>query len=274
MICNLLKKIKHTQGSDCAWFNDLIFNKGDMMNKDLPLIDIFKDNPSIVAKNRRATLEEYSQSGKIFVPIETIVLHNYEKAILCAFQTLSTNQIETLVENILKENKEFKQWRNCMPSKIPNALSKYQNSYRKCDFQKVDEEINNIGYKLSAGQQLIHGGLWSDLSAKTPTNRPLSTTFCPKVAIVETLHFGKAYDNNRIDIIILTVVNPNTNVYVFNQSRGGLKHEKEVLFASGATLTKKNEIQIEEKYLVHKYDTNLGELKKTVPVYIIEADIS
>lgn len=237
------------------------------MNKNLPLIDIFENSPTII-------FEEFSQSEEESELEKSIKLENYHQAILCAFETPHTNQIETLVKNILKKNKEFEQWRNCMPPKIPDALSKYQKSYKKCNFQKVDEEINNIGYKLSAGQQLIHGGLWSDLSAKTPTNRPLSTTFCPKVAINETLHRGKAYDNNRIDIIILTVVNPNTNVYVFNQSRGKLKHEKEVLFASGATLTKKNEIKIEEKYLVHKYDKNLGELEKTVPVYIIEANIS
>lgn len=245
-----------------------------MMNKNLPLIDIFKDNPSIVTKTRMATPEEFAQSSKMLVPVEICMLQNYHQAILCAFKTLSTNQIETLVENILKENKEFKQWRSCMPSRIPDALSKYQKSYGKCDFKTVDEEINNIGYKLSEGQQLIHGGLWRDLSAKIPTDRPLSTTFCPKVAITETFHCGKAYDNGRIDIIILTVVNPNTNVYIFNQGRSSLGHEREVLFASGATLTKKNEIQIEEKYLVHKYDKNLGELEKTVPVYIIEADIS
>lgn len=238
-----------------------------MMNKNLPLIDIFENSPTII-------FEEFSQSEEESELEKSIKLENYHQAILCAFETLHTNQMETLVENILKENEEFKQWRNCMPSKIPDALSKYKNSYRKCDFQKVDEEINNIGYKLSEGQQLIHGGLWRDLSAKIPTDRPLSTTFCPKVAITETFHCGKAYDNGRIDIIILTVVNPNTNVYVFNQSRGKLKHEKEVLFASGATLTKKHEIQIEEKYLVCKYDTSLGKLKKTVPVYIIEADIS
>lgn len=245
-----------------------------MMNKNLPIIDIFEGKPFIVTKDRPATPEEYLQSGKMFVPVKICMLQNYHPAILCAFETLHTNQMATLVENILKENKEFKQWRSCMPSRIPDALSKYQKSYGKCDFKTVDKEINNIGYKLSEGQQLIHGGLWCDLSAQIPTDRPLSTTFCPKVAISETLHNGKAYDNDRIDIIILTVVNPNTNVYVFNQGRSSLGHEREVLFASGAILTKKNEIQIEEKYLVYKYDTNLGELKKTVPVYIIEADIS
>lgn len=240
------------------------------MSKNLPLIDIFTSNTPITIQDKMETTQESLQSKA------NSTLKDYQQAILYTLETFSTREMEIFITDALKvKQQEFKQWRNCMPSKIPDALSKYKNSYRKCDFQKVDEEINNIGYKLSEEQQLIHGGLWSDLSAKTPTNRPLSTTFCPKVAIVETLHHGKAYDNNRIDIIILTVVNPNTNVYVFNQSRGKLKHEKEVLFASGATLTKKNEIQIEEKYLVYKYDKNLGKRKKkTVPVYIIEADIS
>lgn len=245
-----------------------------MMNKNLPIIDIFEGKPFIVTKDRPATPEEYLQSGKMFVPVEICMLQNYHQAILCASETLHTNQIETLVENILKENKEFKQWRSCMPPQTPKALSEYQQSYRNCNFQKVDEEINSIGYKLSAGQQLIHGGLWSDLSEKTATDRPLSTTFCPQVAISETLHNGKAYDNDRIDIIILTVVNPNTNVYVFNQSQGKFKHEREVLFASGATLTKVNEIQIKKEFVVAKYDHRSREYKKLVPVYIVEVNIS
>lgn len=253
----------------------LIFNfiKGDFMSKNLPLIDIFKDNP-IIIKSGIATPEDFSQSGERFVPVETFELQNYHQAILCAFKTQSTNQIETLVENILKENKEFKQWRSCMPSRIPDALSKYQKSYGKCNFKTVDEEINNIGYKLSEGQQLIHGGLWRDLSAKTPTDRPLSTTFCPKVAIAETLHCGKAYDNGRIDIIILTVVNPNTNVYVFNQGRSSLGHEREVLFASGAKLTKVKEHFIRQTSAYKWNDQSMDTIKKEVPIYVLEVDIS
>lgn len=239
------------------------------MSKNLPLIDIFTSNAPITIQDKMETTQESPQSKA------NSTLKDYQQAILYALETFSTREMEIFITDALKiKQQEFKQWHSCMPPLTPQALSEYKNSYRKCDFPKVDEETNNIGYKLSKGQRLIHGGLWRDLSAKIPTDRPLSTTFCPQVAITETFHCGKAYDNDRIDIIILTVINPKTNVYVFNQSQGKPKHEREVLFASGATLTKKNEIQIEEKYLVYKYDTNLGELKKTVPVYIIEADIS
>lgn len=74
--------------------------------------------------------------------------------------------------------------------------------------------------------------------------------------------------------MVLRVLSPRTNVYVFKQKGTDKGHEKEVVFASGAKLTK-----VKEHYITHrtayKSDNNSQQLlEKLVPIYVLEVNIS
>ena len=140
------------------------------------------------------------------------------------------NIVESYVNDWLKNDATISLWRKSMPSVVPHELAKYQSG----NFNPyiVDSEIKTIGAVLTPGQVLFHGGNLPE--GILP--RQLSTTFCPNVAISEALHKGKADAIGQVNIYVITVNASNTCVYVYNQSKGKLSHEKEVLFASGAFL--------------------------------------
>lgn len=172
------------------------------------------------------------------------------------------------IDNELKNSREYKIWLDSMPMQIPNSLSSYQQNYPHYNLKSVDDDINRIDHKLSDGQKLIHGGFWFSSDDEIITERPLSATFCPDIALQLARHGGKAYNNDRVDIMLLTVVNPKTNVFVFNMKEGAFGDEKEVLFASGATLKKKSATKI-GTIMVGKEN-----VFKAIPVYLLEVEIS
>ncbi|THD53846.1 hypothetical protein ERD95_05030 [Enterobacteriaceae bacterium ML5] len=168
-------------------------------------------------------------------------------------------------------------WSALMPSVTPPALLQYQQSYANSNLSAVSAEINQIGKMLTDGQYLFHGGLWPTTylpGSKFTTIRPLSTTLCPNVAFNETLHNGKAYDSGRIDILVLKVKDPQTKVFAYDVNGADLGHEQEAIFAEGAVLTLVSVeavgISTAGKCAPGSYQVK----EKTVPVYIIEAEIS
>ena len=168
-------------------------------------------------------------------------------------------------------------WWSAMPHNTPMALSDYQCRYPEYDLLQVDAAINDIGITLSGGQFVFHGGAWP--TARIPgasfiTNRPLSTTLSPNVASAEPLHLGKAYKQGYVDIIVLRVTNPKTNCYVFDKKDSFLGHENEVLFASMAQLKFVREQFIQKTEVTDFIPGSLAAPTKTVPVYLVEAEIS
>lgn len=259
----------------------LVFNfiKGDCMSKNLPLIDIFQ-NKLIMKKYRKATQDEIEQTNNKIdaiikgIPIDPVVIENHLQSAIYMAKVSDDNQLEFSIDEILRNSLDFKNWRNHMPSAIPKSIWNYQNRYPNYNMTEMDGEINKIGCKLSVGQTLVHGGLWYDDFDTIITDRPLSATFCPQVALRNAEWRGKAYDNGRIDIMVLTVVNPYTNVYVFRQKGSQKGHEKEVVFASGATLTKIREHFIRQT-LAYKWDCQaMNTIEKEVPIYVLEVNIS
>ena len=158
-----------------------------------------------------------------------------------------------------------------MPSKTPQALSRYQKSFPNYDPNCVDFEINQIGHCLSEGQTLFHGGIWpGGASTHYKTTLPFSTSFCPQVALRNAEHRGKAYDSSRIDLLVLRATSPKTNVFCFKRSGTNLGHENEVLFASGACLILRNTHLIQGEYPVY----NMRMAAKKIEIYVMEVDVS
>jgi len=158
-----------------------------------------------------------------------------------------------------------------MPPKTPASLSDFQQNYPNYVASKVDAEINEIWYTPSHGQFLFHGGVWPNNSANTLVlSGPFSTSFCPQVALRNAEWKGKAYDDGQIDIFVLRVANPQTNVFAFRRKGTKMGNEKEVLFSSGAKLVLHNRTLIRNDYQVAKAHHST----KQVPVYVIEVEIS
>ncbi len=83
---------------------------------------------------------------------------------------------------------------------------------------------------------------------------------------------GKAYDAGRIDLMVVRVSQPKTKAYAYSRN-GDHGNEKEIVFASGATLTRVRETYVVD-ILAMKAAPSLQIKEKVVPAYVVEVEIS
>lgn len=242
----------------------------------LPLVNIF-NTPYESWTTRVATPEEMMAAFKITGFMNPNI---NDKLILRVTSPLEAamhiagvgadNSLGNYINSALDASDDYISWRHLMPSSTPKELSNYQKFYPKCDFNKVNQEINQYGHILSDGQHLFHGGLWPSGVNKLVTARPLSTTFCPQVALRNAEHNDKAYDSGRIDLFVLSACSPKTKVFNYRRKGTNLGHENEVLFAAGAELILLNQILVSRSYSVSKWGLPI----KNIPIYVLEVAIS
>lgn len=251
----------------------------DLILNNLPLVNVFK-NPYELWDERDQTVDEMIQSGnfhyRVKVKLNSLVTNHLEAA-AHMLSNVVDNQLEQFIKNDLNRSLSYKKMREGMPSQTPKSISDYQNRFQSGGFHNVSSDINNIGKKLSEGQRLFHGGLWPiDLGEKFTTSRPFSTSFCAQIALRNAKWGGKAYDAGEINLFVLRVVTPQTNVFCCRINGTNKGHEAEVLFASGAELTLRSKTLIRSDSKVFKSDGNIagGVVDKEVPAYVIEVDIS
>lgn len=243
---------------------------------NLPSINVF-DPPYEYWSYRDSTSEELQQSlrsgnGLNFRTKDRLIetISNHRDAACHIANVAANNGLESHIEDYLERSLTFQVWREKMPSKTPSCLNKYKNTYPSYDVGQVDDAINSINQKLGDDQYLFHGGLWPTTLSTYVTDRPLSTSFCPQIALRSAEWRGKAYDAGKIELFVLRSVKSITNVFVFRISGTNLSNEKEILFASGATLTVRNRILISNSYSVQKWENK----PKFVPIYVLEVDIT
>ena len=242
----------------------------------LPLVNNFVppyEKWSTRQPTQQENLDCYQKNGH-FLPfvndrLEERVSTSLEAACYMARKG-ADNALESHIDTQLDNSSEYKFWRQCMPSKTPDAIRKFQQEYPKYDRYEVDSEINKNANLLSEGQFLFHGGLWPSSSSHIKLNKPFSTSFCPQVALRNAEFRGKAYDAGQIDLFVIRVKNPKTNVFAYKRKGTRMGNEKEILFASGAEMTLQNRRLIRNDYLVGKWNFP----DKVVPIYVIEVDIS
>lgn len=261
----------------------------------LPLVDLIKDGLSfykevpILSENNMHHIEglDIYFLKKIYKNLKTrkeliYTLETWEEVVLNIVNAIKYTdtftklkipfmgkEITSTLENILEESYAYKQMLNLMPNKIPENLKKYQEQYPHFDKNKVNDEILKINAYLSKNQYIFHGGQWWNRNkSELITNRPLSTSFLPHIALNEMHHKGKAFKWDRADLLMLKVTNPKTSVFVY-LNHGFLSHEKEVLFAEGAKLKITDEILVTNTYTVYNSD---GKRKK-IPLYLLKVEI-
>ena len=186
------------------------------------------------------------------------------------------NAMGNHISNALDESKEFENWKKQIPDEVPINLSKYQEEHSNKSDSKVSDDINKLGLTLSEGQILFHGGTFNKTKKKEfTTSLPLSTSFCPQVALRNAEHNGKAYDENEIGLYALRVKDSETKVFPYKQKAANLGDEKEVLFAAGAVIKIIKKIDLGKK-IVYKQneDDPIETLQKEVSVYVTEVEIS
>lgn len=182
------------------------------------------------------------------------------------------NALERHIDKALSASSEYRDLRNLMPSNVPQALSAYQAEFSEADLSAADSAIKAIGVTMPNGQFLFHGGSWP-LGVQTfTTTRPFSTSFCPQVARRNAEWKSKAYDAGRMDLMVVHVIQPQTKAYAYSRD-GDLGNEKEVVFATGAQLTLTRETHIAD-VTASKVGPHSETLKRTVPAYLLEIDIS
>lgn len=243
----------------------------------LPIVDVFS-LPYEKWSQRKATeqesLEHYKKHGAISLEVDherIAKISNAKEAAIYIAEVGADNGLEFFIDRALSNSESFQEWRKYFPKLTPSSLKDYQEIYPYHNSISVDFEINSYGFPLAVGQMLFHGGRWPDpASTKFRTIAPLSTTFCPQVALRNAEHKGKAYEQNRIDLFVLHVAAPSTKVFSFPLHNSDMAHEKEVLFASGANLEIRSETKILDDYSAF----NCYGSRKTIPIYVLEVDIS
>ncbi|HCT5879219.1 TPA: hypothetical protein OT180_002243 [Morganella morganii] len=209
-------------------------------------------------------------------PNGTIVTNEYEAAMYMAEHHVD-NGIDNHIESTLRNSQHYPVWVHAMEDySLENAgeLIQYKTCYPEFDLTKVKRELSHFNALPSAGQKLFHGGYWNYNSTVVTSQEPFSATFSPQVALRELDHLGIGAENPTIQIWVLTVINPKTNVYFYDiDNTDNLGYEYELLFAPSATLSLINTYTTNFTYLAYSgiYPNQTANKKN---VEILEVNIS
>jgi hypothetical protein len=240
----------------------------------LPLIEVFK-TPYEAWTTRRLSKEEAleatRQAGHPIFEVNDKLLARVTSPFEAARHVARVgvdNSIDHFVNDVLDSDPVRTAWQALMPSKTPRELTRYQREYSKSNLAAVDGVINTVGVPLSSGQTLFHGGLWPANTPQWVCARPLSTTFCPQVALLNATHRAKAYKANRLDLFVLQIQSPRTKAFAYKRVGTQFGHENEVVLAAGATLRLHSEKRIRSDYTVSQWRAP----DKQIPVYVLLVD--
>lgn len=241
----------------------------------LPLVDPFSQ-PYEAWTTRTPSIEEIMEiqkrTGKVSLHVNDQLIARVTTGLEAANhigRVGMDNGLGNHINDTLDSDSSYPVWRREMPSSTPPGLKNYKSSYPAYDAAQVNSEIDTHGAFLSPGQVLFHAGVWPDRNLLV-TDRPLSTSFCPQVALRNAEHKGKAYDANRIDLIVLRVAASATKAFAYKRKGLRLGHENEVLFAAGASLSLISQTLVRPDHPVGKAHCS----EKRVPLYVLEIELS
>ncbi|WP_413503152.1 hypothetical protein [Serratia proteamaculans] len=211
------------------------------------------------------------------VKLETTISTPFDAARFIA-SNKNDSRLDHRVTAYIRENPGYSQWRSYMPSETPDALADYQENYPPDDFSPINQLVVNYGIALPEGQSLFHGGFWpvnedGSLLDTHTTNRVLSTSLCPKVALNNGDWRGKAYDAGRLDLMVITVKKSAKKAFIFDMDADPNGHELEVLFEDGVQLTLIDAQLVSTKFNTCKADKLGYTVSKTIPVYVLQVEL-
>ncbi|MDT8854817.1 hypothetical protein RNZ50_07250 [Paracoccaceae bacterium Fryx2] len=236
----------------------------------LPIVDTFT-KPYKAWRTRAPTAEEVVENQSAAQIKEELIacVSNAHSAADYMLKVQVDNALGNYVETALQTSGEYRCWQKAMPSKTPNAISKYQKDLTGSNLAEVSNEIGQHGSFLAHGQSMFHGGLWTGGSVVV-TSRPLSTSLCPQVALRNAEFNAKAYDAGRLDLLVLRVAGLEVKAFVFKRNGTKLGHESEILLSSGVTLKLIAETLVRSDYPA----TKSNHPPKAISVYVLDVDVS
>lgn len=244
-------------------------------------VDIFTI-PYEIWETRDPTPQEVSQSfseGKgypheIKVRIKETVSNPVEAVSYSVRVGGSDNAFEYFVDKQLEISQEYRELRYSMSSRTPQSISNYQNRYSGSRLSQVSEDIETSGSTVGVGTVLYHGGLCpADSGEIFITARPLSTTFCPQIALRNAVWANKAFDAGQIHMLILRIADSATKAFATRLKGTSKGHEKEVVFPSGVSLSVLSKKLLTDSYKITKVNRDLSTEEKFIPVYVFEVDV-
>lgn len=251
------------------------------MSKKAGIVNVLA-TPYEVWTLRDTTLEEQLDlvNNHGLKPIEALSVKDKRVQVVATHVDAATRMLreradiglENHIDRALDASIEYRDLRAMMPQDEPQALTAYQGEFSKQGWTAADQAIQANGVEIADGQVIFHGGRWASDQPTFITSRPLSTSFCPQVALRNAEWQGKAYDADRVDLMVLRVKDSKTKGYAYSRE-GAHGNEKEVVFASGALLTRVRETHIADMK-VAKVTEGLQTVSKVVPAYLVEVDIS
>ena len=245
-----------------------ILSSANVVNPFDPLYEIWSERPMSQQEmldyakqfGHFASTTKDQLLGKISTPLEA-AKHMVIKAV--------DEKLNSHLQHEIDSSSSYDSWRRAMPSRTPPAIAKYQKDFPDYDSSAVDHAISQNDFHLPLGQTLFHGGMWPNFGSNSfVTDRPLSTTLLPSVALRNAEHKGKAYHAGEIQLMVLTIRDPSIRSFVFRKSGTRLGHEHEVLLPSGINLTIRNRICVREDYSASLDGTST----KSIPGVVLEVD--
>ncbi len=241
-----------------------------------PVVDPF-DPPYEVWSERKMTdaevLEHLKQFGHFASTTKDKLLGKIGAPIDAAVHAVAAvvdERLNSYLERQIASSPGYDAWRRAMPSQTPSAIAKYQKDFPNYDARAVDEAIARNDFCLPVGQALFHGGLWPNPASRSfVTDRPLSTTLLPSVALRNAEHGGKAYHAGEMQLMVLTVRAPTIKAFVLRKSGTLLGHEHEVLLPSNIRLTLQRKLRVRGDYPCGLDPSRT----KAVPGFVLEVDV-
>lgn len=246
---------------------------------NLPLVNVF-DDPHEVWESRALSIEEaivrQKETGVAEFSEKIRLVEKIEDHVGAAHHILrrrADNSLERHVERGLDKTPAFGQMLSMMPPEVPSSIVAYKHSYPSYNLPLVSEDIESFGRCLHEGQILYHGGFCAgELGQTVALDRPLSTSFCPQVALRNAEWRGKAYESGELHLLVLRIMQPSPKAFVFPRD-GELGNEKEVLISSSSIMPINKRLPVRNDYKVCKVDIDLNHAEKLIPAYVFEVDL-
>ena len=245
----------------------------------LQLIDVF-ETPYQVREYRELTWEErfyqMQHSGMAMYPCESKVIAsitNHMDAAIHMLNYKSDNALDSHINYALSSSNAFQEIVS-MLNQLPDAIETYKREYELANLDQVSTEVLAFGHNLHDGQILFHGGYFPyEVGDVLITDRPLSTSFCPQIALRNAEWRGKAFDQGEIHLLVLRVMQPSPKAFIFPLD-DELGIEKEVLISAHVQLQFISKKLIRNDYRLFKVDSQLNEFRKDGCAYVIEVSVS
>lgn len=221
----------------------------------------------IMARYKETGVPEFSEKVRLVEKVE-----NHHEAAHYMLRHRVDNALERHVEDGL-DGAAFNGMLSMMPSEVPSSIVDYKHNYPNYNLSLISDQIESVGGNLHEGQFLFHGGFCpGDEGQSVALDRPLSSSFCPQVALRNAEWRGKAYESGELHILIIRIVRPSPKAFIF--PRGGeLGNEKEVLISPRSIMRVMKKIHVTNDYRVCKVDGSLNQTEKLVPAYCFEVDV-